>query len=110
MSVPESLPVNLYTQGTKSACMSSRKTIGAAPLLTGLILGFQSAQAIAQSGLSIWSVLGFLGGCAAILIGLGTLLEWDVFNQEPSENSPTSLAILGVAIAAVVAGATVAVM
>ncbi len=90
--------------------MPSRKTIGAAPLTTGLVLASQSAHAIVQSGLSLWSVPGFIGGCAATFVGLGTVLEWDTSNQTSSETSPTSLAVLGVAIAAAVAGATIAVM
>lgn len=66
--------------------MPSRKTVGAAPLVTGIVLAFQSAQAIAQSGLSVWSVLGLTGGCAAIFVGLGTLLEWNAFTREPPES------------------------
>lgn len=90
--------------------MPSRKTIGAAPLTTGIILVVPSAQAIVQTGLSVWAVLAFIGGCAALFVGLGTVLEWDAFNQDPSENSPSSPAILGAAIVAGVAGATVAVL
>jgi hypothetical protein len=90
--------------------MPSEKTIGAAPLIAGIVLASQSAQAIVQSGLSLWSVPAFIGGCAAILIGLGILLDWDVFNQEPSESSQTSATVLGVALLAGLAGATVAVL
>lgn len=96
--------------GVNIVSMSSRKTIGVAPLLTGILLASQSAQAIVQNGLSLWVVSGIIGGCAAILVGIGTLLEWDAFDQERSEGNPTPLAILGVAIVAVVAGATVALL
>lgn len=73
--------------------MPSRQTIGVAPLLTGMLLVSRLALAIIQSGLSFWSVSGFVGGCAAIFVGLGILLEWDVFDQNllsqsnPSGNS-----------------------
>lgn len=90
--------------------MASRQTIGAAPLISGLLLAVPSAQAFLQSGLSLWSVLGCVGGCAAVLVGLGTVLEWGGFDQKPSESSPASVAILGVALLAGLAGATVVVM
>ncbi len=90
--------------------MPSRKTIGAAPLITGIILAVQSAQATVQSGLSLWSASGVVGGCAAIFVGLGTLLEWGRFDQKPSDSSPATFAVLGVAIVAIIAGAIVAVL
>lgn len=90
--------------------MPSRQTIGVAQLLTGMLLASRPTQAINQSGLSLWSVPGFVGGCAAIFVGLGTVLGWDTFNQEPSGSNSTSVAILGVATVSVIAGATVAVV
>lgn len=56
--------------------------VGAAPLIMGILLTFESAAAIVQNGLSLWAVPGFVGGCAAIVIGLGILLDWDMFNQK----------------------------
>jgi hypothetical protein len=76
----------------------------------GIILAVQSALAIVQSGLSLWSIPGVVGGCAGLFVRLGTLLEWTAFDQERSDSSPASFAILGFAIVASVAGAIVAVL
>ena len=88
--------------------MLSRKAAGAAPLITGILLAFQSAAAIVQSGLSLWSVPSLIGGCAATIIGLGILLDWDAFHQDPA-GSNRSAAILGIAAVAFFAGAVFAV-
>jgi hypothetical protein len=88
--------------------MPSRKTVGAAPLLTGILLAFESAGAIIKSGLSLWSVPGFVGGCTAIVIGLGVLLEWDTFERGATGSTHSSAAILGLAAAAFFAGAAIA--
>ncbi len=88
--------------------MLSRKAVGAAPLITGILLAFQSAAAIVQSGFSLWSVPALLGGCAATIIGLGTLLDWDAFHQDPA-GSNRSATVLGIAAVAFFAGAVFAV-
>ncbi|QLD85667.1 hypothetical protein HWV23_07990 [Natronomonas halophila] len=89
--------------------MPSKKAVGAAPLLTGVLLAFESAGAVVQSGLSLWSVLGFVGGCAAIGIGLGVLLEWDTFEREPPTSNRVSAALLALAAVAFLVGATIAI-
>lgn len=89
--------------------MPSRKAVGAAPLITGILLAFQSAVTMVQSGLSLWSVPGFVGGCAAIVIGLGILLEWNTFEQDLTERNQSSAALLGLAAVAFFVGAAIAI-
>lgn len=89
--------------------MPSEKTVGAAPLITGILLAFQSAGTIVQNGLSLWSVPGLIGGCAAIVIGLGILFEWDTFKRETVESDRPSVAVLGFAAAVFFAGAAIAI-
>lgn len=89
--------------------MPSKKAVGAAPLITGILLAVESAGAIVQSGLSLWSVPGLLGGCAAVVIGLRILLEWDTFDQEPTGSIRSSAALLGLAAVAFFVGAALAI-
>ncbi len=89
--------------------MPSQRTVGAAPLITGLLLAFQSAGTIVQSGRSPWSVLGLVGGCAAIVVGLGTLRDWDAFERETVGSDRSAVAVLGFAAAAFFAGAAIAI-
>ncbi|WP_139231153.1 hypothetical protein [Halostagnicola kamekurae] len=89
--------------------MPSKKTVGAAPLITGILLAFQSAGTIVQNGLSLWSVPGFIGGCAAIVIGLGILLEWDTFKRDAVGRNRPSVAVLGFAAAVFFAGAAISI-
>ncbi|OLZ40747.1 hypothetical protein A6E15_06975 [Natrinema saccharevitans] len=89
--------------------MPSQRTVGAAPLITGILLAFQSAGTLVQSGLALWSVLGLVGGCAAIVIGLGTLRGWDAFERETIGNDRPSVAVLGLAAAAFFAGVAIAI-
>ena len=67
--------------------MPSRKAVGAAPLVTGIVLASQSPQAIVQSGLSLWSVLAVIGGCATIFVGLGLVLGWNAPERDPPESA-----------------------
>lgn len=89
--------------------MPSKKMVGAAPLITGILLAFESAGTIVQNGLSIWSVPGFVGGCAAIVLGLGILLEWNTFEQDPGGSNQSSAVLLGVAAVAFFVGAALAI-
>jgi len=89
--------------------MPSKKTVGAAPLITGILLAFPSAGAIVQNGLSLWSVPGLIGGCTAIVIGLGILFEWNTFKRDAVESNRPSVAVLGFAAAAFFAGAAIAI-
>ena len=76
-------------------CMPSNKIIGAAPLIAGTLV---------RDGFSLWSVPGFVGGCAAIIVGLGILREWDGFHQESQDDTLTMAFVLGLATIAFVAG------
>jgi len=89
--------------------MSSRKAVGAAPLIAGILLAFESAGAIVQAGLSLWSATGFVGGCTAIVIGLGILLERNTFEQGSTASARSSAALLALATAAFFAGAAIAI-
>jgi hypothetical protein len=90
--------------------MPSKELVGAAPLITGILLAFESATAIVQSGLSLSSVPGFVGGCAAIAVGLGILLGWGSFDLDSTGENPSSAALFGLAAVAFAAGATIAVV
>jgi len=89
--------------------MTSGKIVGAAPLITGILLAFQSAGTVVQNGLSLWAVSSLVGGCAAIIVGLGILLEWKTFEVEPTESNRPSAAVLGFAAVAFFVGVAVAV-
>jgi hypothetical protein len=89
--------------------MPSNKTVGAAPLLTGILLAFRSAGAILQSGPSLWSVPGLIGGCSAVVIGLGIMLERDTFERRTNGDGVGRVAVLGLAAAAFFVGTAVAV-
>lgn len=91
--------------------MPSKKAVGAAPLLTGLLLASQSGQAIVQSGPSLWSVPSFIGGCAAIAIGVGILLDRDTRSSEATDAAKSSrVALLGLAVLSFVAGTGLAIL
>lgn len=91
--------------------MSSSKTVGAAPLITGILLASQSVRGIVQNGLSLWAIPGLVGGCAAVLVGLGILLEWREFEIETGDRSRASeVALVGLAVLGFAAGAAVAVV
>lgn len=91
--------------------MSSERAVGAAPLLTGIVLASRSAQELLRSGLSPWSVLGLVGGCAAVAVGAGTLLEWGGFDARTTDRSRSSTAALvGLAFLSFVVGAGLAVV
>ena len=89
--------------------MTSGKTVGAAPVVTGILLAFQSAGTVVQDGFSLWAVSSLVGGCAAILVGLGILLERETFEVEPTESNRPSVAVLGFAAVAFFVGVVVAV-
>ena len=86
--------------------MSSKNGIGIAPLITGIILAGQSLPQLFQNGPSLWTVLSAIGGCSAIFVGLGILLEWREFSTETTESNQTvTLALTGLAVASFVGGA-----
>jgi hypothetical protein len=90
--------------------MPSRTAVGAAPLVVGLALAFQSAQAGLDGGLSPWSVAAFVGGCGAVIVGLRTLLGSNAVEEGATENGRAAPAALGLAAVAFAVGAAVAVV
>ena len=88
--------------------MPSKAVVGVATLLTGTVLAFDSGGAIVRSGFSLWAVPGFVGGCAAIVVGLGILLEWSPFELESTGNDRFPTALLGLVAVAFLAGVTLA--
>jgi len=87
--------------------MSSKKAIGIAPLVTGFGLAGQSGSELLQTGSSLWAAFGLVGGCAAIFVGAGILLEWGDFSTQTTEsNNPLALVWAGVALFSFVIGAT----
>ena len=89
--------------------MPSRNGIGIAPLIAGIVLAGRSLPRLFQNGLSLWTVLSAIGGCSAILVGLGVLLGWGEFGTETTESDRTvTLALTGLAVASFVGGAILA--
>lgn len=89
--------------------MSSEKAVGAAPLVTGIVLASQSAREVITGGLSPWSVAGLVGGCAAVAVGAGILLEWGEFDARANEPGRTA-ALAGLALLSFAVGAGLAVV
>jgi hypothetical protein len=88
--------------------MPSKELVGVAPLLTGIVLAFQSGGAIVQGGFSLRAVPGFVGGCAAIVVGFGILLGRGSFELESTGSDCSSTALLGLAAVAFLAGVALA--
>lgn len=87
---------------------SAKRSVGIAPLVSGLLLvGWTASDA--ASG-DVWAVSGLVGGCAAVLVGGGILLGRGEFDPEagdgdsPHATSLTALAALAVASFAVGVG------
>lgn len=91
--------------------MPSKKSIGIAPLVTGIALTSQSLGRLLDSGVSPWAGAGFVGGVAAILVGVGILLQWGDFATGSGEPIDRPAAILaGIALVSFVVGAAVTVV
>ncbi|WP_162993851.1 hypothetical protein [Halalkalicoccus subterraneus] len=91
--------------------MPSKKTIGIAPLVTGIFLASQSFGQILDTGLSLWAGISFTGGFSAILVGAGILLQWGGFDTESEETSGRlTTMLLGIALVSFVVGAAVAII
>lgn len=89
--------------------MASKKAIGIAPLVTGVGLAGQSITELLQTGASLSAVSGLIGGCAAIFVGAGILLEWRDFSTQTTEsNTPIAVVWGGLALFSFVIGATLA--
>lgn len=89
--------------------MPSKESVGAAPLIIGIVLAVQSSQEIIIGEPSLWLVFSLIGGCAAIFVGLNILLEWRARIAETGKTRDTSnVTLLGLVIFSFVAGAAVA--
>lgn len=91
--------------------MPSKNAVGIAPLVTGIALAGPSLRRLLATGLSPWTAVSFLGGCAAILVGIGVLLEWGDFgaeNEEPARSATVVLA--GIAVCSFAVGAALVVV
>lgn len=85
--------------------MSSKKGIGIPPLIMGIMLAGQSLPQLLQNGLSLWTVSSLIGGCAAVVVGLGILLEWREFSTETTEpHRSSTITLLGLAVLSVAGG------
>jgi hypothetical protein len=101
----------MITDESDERHMPSKKSIGIAPLVTGIGLTSQSLGQLLDSGVSLWASAGFVGGVAAILVGAGILLQWGDFATEsgkPIDRPAATLA--GIALASFVLGAAVTVV
>jgi hypothetical protein len=85
--------------------MASKKRVGIAPLIMGIMIAGQSLPQLLRSGLSVWTVSSVIGGFAAIFVGLGILLEWEGFGTDTNGSSRTSTLVLaGIAVFSVGGG------
>lgn len=62
----------------------SRRGIGIAPLVAGLLLVGRTAGDVA--GGDPWAVSGFVGGCAAVAVGAGVLRGWRGFDPGTNDD------------------------
>ncbi|SFK60227.1 hypothetical protein SAMN04487950_0122 [Halogranum rubrum] len=85
--------------------MSSKNAVGIAPLVTGFLLASQSFEQSVLSDPSLSSVAGLIGGCAAVLVGVGILTGWREFDTETESSGQTAAVALAViALVAFTAG------
>jgi hypothetical protein len=103
--------LRLIMSEIKDEDMPSKKAVGIAPLVTGIILTSQSLGQLLESGFSLWTGISLVGGLAAILVGAGILSRWRGFDTESKETTDLSGTLLSViAVASFVVGAVVAVV
>jgi hypothetical protein len=75
------------------------------------MLVFQSTQMVVQSGVTLWSGPRLIGGCAAVVVGLGVLFGWGAFDVDSGETgSSTVLLLAGIAVLSFVVGRVLAVV
>jgi hypothetical protein len=99
------------TSEIKHGCMPSKKAVGIAPLVTGMVLTSQSLGQLLESGLSLWTGISLVGGVAAILVGAGILSRWRGFEAKSEGTTDFSGTVLSVtALASLAIGAIVAVV
>jgi hypothetical protein len=101
----------MITNGNDGRRMPSKRSVGIAPLVTGIVLTSQSLGQLLEPGSSLWAGAGFIGGLAAILVGVGILLQWGDFATESPEAIDRPVAILaGIALVSFLVGAAVTVV
>ncbi|ADJ16457.1 hypothetical protein HacjB3_15486 (plasmid) [Halalkalicoccus jeotgali B3] len=91
--------------------MSNTNTGGIAPLVSGLWLAGTAGVQLLHEGLSGWLLMAFLGGCGAIIVGVGTLFEVGGFGATKPEADQTTLSLfVGIALLCLVGGAAFALL
>lgn len=91
--------------------MPPKKGVGIAPLVTGVALASPALRRLLETGLSPWTAVSFLGGCAAIFVGIGVLLEWGDFGTESEEPTRSATAVLsGIALCSFAVGVALVVV
>jgi hypothetical protein len=91
--------------------VSSRKAVGVAPLVAGFLLAGQSFERSVLSNPSPGSIAGLVGGCAAILVGIGILSGWREFGPETDTPArKASLALAGISLLCFAGGVALAVV
>jgi len=91
--------------------MSSKNVGGVAPLVSGLWLAGTAGIQLLNKGLSAWLLVALLGGCGAIVVGVGTLFGMGGFGATKPDTNQTTLSLLvGVALLCLAGGAAFAVL
>lgn len=85
------------------------KATAAAPIATGVFLAGTAIREVAQHGLEIWMTLALVGGLSAIAVGLDVLTSgFDSDDDRDRRCDRTTVAIAGLALTCVAAGAGIA--
>ena len=85
--------------------MSSKKAVGVAPLVTGLLLASQSFNQSVLSYPSLSSVTGMIGSLAAIFVGIGILSgRWGFDVETDSSSQTVSTVLVVIALVAFILG------
>lgn len=79
-----------------------KRGVGIAPLICGLFLVGQTVGDVAAGDL--WAVAGFVGGCAAVAVGAGTLLGRGGFDPETDDGESPHATISLTALTALAVG------
>ena len=101
--------------------MSNENAVGVAPLVAGLAYLGTSLDSTARalrggigSVSDVAALAGVVGSLAAIVVGVGILLEWRSFEPAEgaagTEESTATAALVGIAVVAFVLGAAVALL
>jgi len=93
--------------------MPSSKATAAAPVTTGVLLVGTAVREVARYGLEIWTTLALAGGLSAVAVGLGVLTGIGGFGSDDDRDghrARTTVALAGLALTCVAAGAGIALM